>query len=79
MAGSNVPAHAGDFVGCFAERHIAGQNDHGHALLFDRRVHRGGQNAWKLRRVRHEFDVVTALLEELLRMRLLKVTEANFR
>jgi hypothetical protein len=69
----------GHFIGRLAERDVAGQHDHGDALLLDRRVHRGGQYARELRRIGHQFDVVTAFLEQLLRMCFLKVAEADFR
>jgi hypothetical protein len=72
-------APLGGFAGPITECNVARQHDHRHAAFLDGRAHRTLQHAWKLRRVRNQFDEVTALLEQLLRMRFLKVAEPDFR
>jgi hypothetical protein len=64
--------------GTRAQRHIPWDHYHRNAVPGNRRAHGDAQHARHLLRLRNQFAVVTAILEQLLRMRFLKVAAANF-
>jgi hypothetical protein len=66
-------------IGGSLQRHIAGQHQHRHAAFADRFTDGNLERARHLVGTRHKFTIVTALLEEPLRMRLLKIAAADLR
>ncbi len=59
------------------QRDVAGNHHHRHALLQDRSTHRTVEHLRQLRRIGHQLDEVTAFAEQLLRMRLLEIAQAD--
>ena len=63
--------------GASPQRDVAGNDDHGDALLADRGAHRGLEDVGQLCRFGHEFAIHAAFAKQLLRVRRLKVVRSN--
>ncbi len=59
------------------QRDVAGHDEHGHAALADRGPHRAVEQFGHLRRIGHHLAEMAAFAEQLGRMRLLEIIEAD--